>query len=182
MGRDDVRKVDIRIVAATNAGLEELVARGAFRRDLFYRLNGIRITVPPLREREEDISALFRFFWAQACASAKKRLKVDERVESLLCSYGWPGNVRELRHEVARAVALAPDGSTVGPDAFLLQLKRRDVGSVRRERERSEEVLGERQQILVALRAARKSSAARSSWPCAPTVGTKPKQREVSAE
>jgi transcriptional regulator with PAS, ATPase and Fis domain len=164
VGRDDVRRVDIRIVAATNAGLEELVARGTFRRDLFYRLNGIRVTVPPLREREEDIGVLFRFFWSQACASAKKRLKVDERVESLLCSYGWPGNVRELRHEVARAVALAPDGSTVGPEAFLVQLKHRDVGSMRRERERDEEVLGERQQILVALRAHRgnKAEAARS--------------------
>jgi DNA-binding NtrC family response regulator len=164
VGRDDVRKVDIRIVAATNAGLEDLVARGAFRQDLFYRLNGIRITVPPLREREEDIRALFRYFWAQACASAKKRLKVDEAVESLLCAYDWPGNVRELRHEIARVVALAQDNSTAGPDAFLHQLKRRDVGSLLRDRDRREEVSGERQQILVALRAHRgnKAEAARS--------------------
>ena len=164
VGRDDVRKVDIRIVAATNAELEELVARGAFRQDLFYRLNGIRITVPPLRERDEDIRALFRYFWSQACASAKKRLKVDESVESLLCAYDWPGNVRELRHEIVRAVALAADGSTVSPDAFLRQLKHRDVGAMRRDRDRREEVSGERQQILLALRAHRgnKAEAARS--------------------
>ncbi len=164
VGRDDVRKVDIRIVAATNAALEDLVTRGAFRQDLFYRLNGIRITVPPLREREEDIRALFRYFWAQACASAKKRLKVDEAVESLLCAYDWPGNVRELRHEIAKVVALAPDGSSAGPDAFLHQVKRRDVGSLLRDRDRREEVSGERQQILLALRAHRgnKAEAARS--------------------
>src|SRR6267154_5429186 len=164
VGRDDVRKVDIRIVAATNAGLEDLVSRSAFRQDLFYRLNGVRISVPPLREREEDIQALFRFFWVQACASAKKRLKVDEAVESMLGAYDWPGNVRELRHEIARAVALAADGTTVGPDAFLLQLKRRDVGSLRRNRDQREEVSEERQEILLALRAHRgnKAEAARS--------------------
>jgi len=164
VGRDDVRKVDIRIVAATNAGLEDLVSRSAFRQDLFYRLNGVRISVPPLREREEDIRALFRFFWAQACASAKKKLKVDETVESFLAAYDWPGNVRELRHEIARVVALAADGTTVGPDAFLLQLKRRDLGSLRRDRDLREEVSEERQEILLALRAHRgnKAEAARS--------------------
>jgi DNA-binding NtrC family response regulator/tetratricopeptide (TPR) repeat protein len=164
VGRDDVRKVDIRIVAATNAGLEDLVGRGLFRQDLFYRLNGIRVTVPPLREREEDIKALFRYFWSQLTSSAKKRLKVDEAVESLLCAYDWPGNVRELRNEVARVVALAADGSTVGLDAFLPQLKQKDVGSLRRERDRREDVLEEREQILLALRAHRgnKAEAARS--------------------
>jgi len=164
VGRDDVRKVDIRIVAATNAALEDLVGRGSFRQDLFYRLNGIRISVPPLREREEDVRALFRYFWTQACTSAKKRLKVDEVVEGLLCAYDWPGNVRELRHEIARVVALAPEGSSVGPDAFLHQIKRRDVGSLRRDRDRREEVSGERQQIVLALRAHRgnKAEAARS--------------------
>jgi len=164
VGRDDVRRVDIRIVAATNAGLENLVSRSQFRQDLFYRLNGIRITVPPLREREEDIRTLFRFFWSQISATAKKRLKIDDTVESLLCAYHWPGNVRELRHEVARVVALAPDGSSIGSDAFLPQLKRRDVGSLRREHERREETSGERLQIVMALRAHRgnKAEAARS--------------------
>jgi len=96
VGRDDVRKVDVRIVAATNAGLEDLVSRGLFRQDLFYRLNGIRVGVPPLREREEDIRVLFRYFWSELTTSAKKRLKVDEAVETVLCAYDWPGNVRVL--------------------------------------------------------------------------------------
>jgi DNA-binding NtrC family response regulator/tetratricopeptide (TPR) repeat protein len=164
VGRDDVRKVDIRIVAATNADLEDLVGRGLFRQDLFYRLNGIRVTVPPLREREEDIKALFRYFWSQLTSSAKKRLKVDEAVESLLCAYNWPGNVRELRNEVARVVALAAEGSVVGLDAFLPQLKQKDVGSLRRERDRREDQSEERDQIILALRAHRgnKAEAARS--------------------
>ena len=164
LGRDDVRKVDIRIVAATNADLEDLVSRSQFRQDLFYRLNGIRIAVPPLREREEDIRALFRFFWSQISSTAKKKLKIDDAVEGFLCAYDWPGNVRELRHEIARVVALAPEGSSVGPEAFLPQLKRRDVGTLRRERDRREEASGERHQIVMALRAhgGNKAEAARS--------------------
>jgi len=164
VGRDDARKVDIRIVAATNATLEDLVARGQFRQDLFYRLNGIRIMVPPLREREEDIRVLFRFFWSQLTSSGKKKLRLDEGVESLLCAHDWPGNVRELRNEVARVVALAPQGSLVGTEAFLPQLKNKDVRSLRRDREHRDVFSQEREQILVALRAHRgnKAGAARS--------------------
>jgi DNA-binding NtrC family response regulator/tetratricopeptide (TPR) repeat protein len=164
VGRDDARKVDIRVVAATNAALEDLVDRGLFRQDLFYRLNGIRVIVPPLREREEDIKVLFRYFWSQLTTSAKKRLKVDEGAEALLCAHDWPGNVRELRNEIARVVALAPEGSLVGLDAFLPQLKNKDVGSLRRDRERREDLSQEREQIVLALRAHRgnKAEAARS--------------------
>ncbi len=164
VGRDDVRKVDIRIVAATNAALEDLVARGLFRQDLFYRLNGIRVMVPPLREREEDIRVLFRYFWSQMTTSAKKQLRLHDDVESLLCAYDWPGNVRELRNEVARVVALAPQGSVVGTDAFLPQVRRKSVQSLRRDREQRDIFSEEREQILVALRAHRgnKAEAARS--------------------
>ena len=156
VGRDDVRKVDIRIVAATNTGLEDLVARGLFRQDLYYRLNGIRVMVPPLREREDDIKALFRCFWSQ--------LRLEDNVESFLCAHTWPGNVRELRNEVARVIALAQDGSLVGTDSFLPQLKTRDVGGLRRDRDHRDELSEERQQILLALRAHRgnKAEAARS--------------------
>src|SRR5438552_12770960 len=164
VGRDDVRKVDIRIVAATNTGLEDLVARGLFRQDLYYRLNGIRVIVPPLREREDDIKALFRYFWSQLISSAKKRLRLEDNVESFLCAHTWPGNVRELRNEVARVIALAQDGSLVGTDSFLPQLKTRDVGGLRRDRDHRDELSEERQQILLALRAHRgnKAEAARS--------------------
>jgi Nif-specific regulatory protein len=164
VGRDEVRTVDIRIVAATNARLEDLVARGLFRQDLFYRLNGVRVSIPPLREREEDIRALFRYFWSQACATAKKTLRVAEDVEALLCAYDWPGNVRELKHEIARAVALAPEGSLVERDAFLPQLDRKDAATLRLGRERRDVAAQERDQILLALRAHRgnKAEAARS--------------------
>jgi len=164
VGRDDVRKIELRIVAATNTRLEDLVDRGLFRQDLFYRLNGIRITIPPLREREEDIRALFRYLWSQATATTKKRLTIEDGVETVLCAYDWPGNVRELRHEIARVVALAPDTSFVRADAFLPQIQRKDIASLRRDRDRRDEAAVERQQILSALRAHRgnKAEAARS--------------------
>jgi len=164
VGRDDVRKIELRIVAATNTRLEDLVDRGLFRQDLFYRLNGIRVTIPPLREREEDIRALFRYFWSQATTTAKKRLTIEDGVETVLCAYDWPGNVRELRHEIARVVALAPDTSLVRGESFLPQIQRKDIASLRRDRERRDEVAEERLQILSALRAHRgnKAEAARS--------------------
>jgi DNA-binding NtrC family response regulator/tetratricopeptide (TPR) repeat protein len=164
VGRDDVRKIELRIVAATNTRLEDLVDRGLFRHDLFYRLNGIRVTIPPLREREEDIRALFRYFWSQATTTAKKRLTIEDGVETVLCAYDWPGNVRELRHEIARVVALAPDTSLVRGESFLPQIQRKDIASLRRDRERRDEVAEERLQILSALRAHRgnKAEAARS--------------------
>ncbi|HEV8485537.1 MAG TPA: sigma-54 dependent transcriptional regulator, partial [Blastocatellia bacterium] len=164
VGRDDVRKIELRIVAATNTRLEDLVDRGLFRQDLFYRLNGIRVTIPPLREREEDIRALFRYFWSQATTAAKKRLTIEDGVETVLCAYDWPGNVRELRHEIARVVALAPDRSLVRGESFLPQIQRKDIASLRRDRERRDEVAEERLQILSALRAHRgnKAEAARS--------------------
>jgi DNA-binding NtrC family response regulator/tetratricopeptide (TPR) repeat protein len=164
LGKDEVRKVDIRIVAATNALLEDLVPRGVFRQDLFFRLNGVRVTIPPLREREEDVRPLFRYFWAQACASARKSLRVAPEVEPLLSAYGWPGNVRELKHEIARVVALAPGGSIVTPEHFLPGQKRKDAFALRHGRVLREALGVEREEILTALRAhgGNKAEAARS--------------------
>jgi transcriptional regulator with PAS, ATPase and Fis domain len=164
LGKDDLRKVDIRIVAATNAQLEDAVARGVFRQDLFFRLNGVRVTLPSLRDREEDVRALFRYFWTQACAAAKKSLRVASEVEPMLAAYEWPGNVRELRHEIARAVALAPNNSIVTPEHFLPGQRQKDTFALRRERERRQALDVERDEILAALRAHRgnKTEAARS--------------------
>jgi transcriptional regulator with PAS, ATPase and Fis domain len=86
LGRDDVRRIDVRIVAATNASLEDMVERGGFRRDLYYRLNGVSVTLPPLHEREEDTRALFRYFWAQTLQSAKKKLTLADDVEAMICA------------------------------------------------------------------------------------------------
>lgn len=164
LGKDSLRRVDIRIVAATNANLEDLVVRGVFRQDLYFRLNGVRVTLPPLREREEDVRALFRYFWAQACAAAKKTLRVAPDVEPMLAAYAWPGNVRELRHEIVRVVALAPDASLVTPEHFLPGQRRKDAFALRRGRARKQALDVERDEILTALRAhgGNKAEAARS--------------------
>ena len=164
LGRDDVRTIDVRIVAATNADLEELVDRGVFRRDLYYRLNGVSVTLPPLQEREEDIRALFRHFWAQAVAVSKKSLRLADDVEAMLCAYSWPGNVRELKHEIARVVAMAESGSIVNREAFLPKQAAKTAEGLRRAKERKAGISEEREAILVALRAHRgnKAEAARS--------------------
>jgi transcriptional regulator with GAF, ATPase, and Fis domain len=164
VGSDDVRSIDVRVVAATNADLDELVERGRFRRDLFFRLEGVIVRIPPLREREEDIRALFRFFFAEAAATAKKNLTVTADVEPLLCAYAWPGNVRELRNEITRAVAMAPDGAVLGRDAFLPKLRRKSPAALRRARDQEDATSEERQRIVEALRAheGNKADAARS--------------------
>ncbi len=104
------RKVtaDVRIVAATNANLEEAVEKGTLRRDLYHRLDQLRLRVPPLRERPEDIVALSRHFLSLEAPG----LHFSERALFELCSYSWPGNVRELRNAVIKA-ALAADGDEI---------------------------------------------------------------------
>jgi DNA-binding NtrC family response regulator len=164
LGRDDVRTIDVRIVAATNANLEELVDRGVFRRDLYYRLNGASVVLPPLQDREDDIRALFRHFWAQAVAASRKTLRLADDVEAMLSAYSWPGNVRELKHEVTRVVAMAESGSIVNREAFLPKQAAKTAELLRRDRERRAGVAEERDAILRALRAHRgnKAEAARS--------------------
>jgi DNA-binding NtrC family response regulator len=99
--------VDVRLIAATNADLEEEVRVGGFRNDLFYRLNVIPINIPPLRERREDIPLLVERFVARFCEKGAVPLKsVAPEAMEILLSYGWPGNVRELENIVERAVLL----------------------------------------------------------------------------
>lgn len=102
------REVDVRIVAATHRDLPARVASGKFREDLLYRLEGIAIPIPPLRERRADIPPLATSFLAEARSSTPKAVVERFSVEAmaLLVDYGWPGNVRELQHAVARAVLL----------------------------------------------------------------------------
>jgi DNA-binding NtrC family response regulator len=101
-------KVDIRLVSATNQNLIELVKRGRFREDLFYRLNVFPITIPPLRARATDVPDLARRFLARFCAEEGKRIRaIANDALSLLCAYDWPGNVRQLENAMFRAVVLA---------------------------------------------------------------------------
>jgi len=99
------RRVDTRIIAATNKSLAELVARGRFRLDLFYRLHGVEIVVPPLRQRPEDILELAEYFLERH--RDFRRLRLSQAAADALVAYRWPGNVRELERVIERAVALA---------------------------------------------------------------------------
>jgi transcriptional regulator with PAS, ATPase and Fis domain len=106
------REIDVRFVAATNRDLEAEVRRGAFRQDLFFRLNGVSISIPPLRQRPEEIEELTKEFVEQLSAQ-QGRAKVPELgpgVMELLHQYSWPGNIRELRNAIERAVLLAGNG------------------------------------------------------------------------
>ena len=105
VGGGEVRAVDARIIAATNSRLSELVARGRFRLDLYYRLHGVEIDVPPLRERPDDILELAEYFLERH--RDFRRLRLSQPASDALLAYRWPGNVRELERVIERAVALA---------------------------------------------------------------------------
>ena len=106
------RHVNVRIIAATNRDLRQLVAQGAFREDLFYRLNVIHIHVPPLRERRQDIPALLNQFLVQfAAANGTPMLSVSPEAMNVLMAYSWPGNVRELENATERLVVTQQSGT-----------------------------------------------------------------------
>jgi DNA-binding NtrC family response regulator len=116
VGADREREVDVRIVAATNRDLDELVRRGRFREDLYWRLNVIHVRVPPLRERPVDIPLLVEHFLTRAAdASGRAPLDIAPETLAIFTAYSWPGNVRELENAVERAVALAR-GSRIMPE------------------------------------------------------------------
>jgi len=107
LGDEQATRVDVRVVASTNSDLEIEVQKGLFRADLFYRLNVVRIDVPPLRERSEDIPLLARHFVAQIAARlGRPEPEIPEAVMRRLVAYRWPGNVRELRNVLERAMIL----------------------------------------------------------------------------
>ncbi|MBI2924030.1 MAG: sigma-54-dependent Fis family transcriptional regulator, partial [Planctomycetes bacterium] len=107
VGGNETIAVDIRVVAATNRDLKAAVSEGRFREDLFYRLNVVSISMPPLRERKGDIRPLVRRFLEGACREAKRALpRVGEDVLRFLEAHAWPGNVRELKNVIERAVVL----------------------------------------------------------------------------
>lgn len=108
LGSPQTRYSDARIIAATNRTLEQEVAKGRFREDLWYRLNVFPITVPPLRERQEDISLLVKYFMEQlARKMGKPEARVSKQTMEILQNYAWPGNVRELKHAIEGALITA---------------------------------------------------------------------------
>lgn len=110
VGSPVAKKADVRIIAATNRVLESMVKEGKFREDLFYRLNVLRIDVPPLRERRSDIPFLVRRFLEQAASAAGKRIWLEPAALAALEQFDWPGNVRHLRNTIHRLVAFLPPG------------------------------------------------------------------------
>jgi transcriptional regulator with GAF, ATPase, and Fis domain len=126
VGDTKARKVDVRLVAATNRDLKVLVDQGGFRADLYYRLSVFPMKVPPLRERRADIVPLFEHFVAEACLRlGRSFLKISPEAASLLERYPWPGNVRELENVAERAVILSPD-NVLRLDAALPELAAAD--------------------------------------------------------
>jgi DNA-binding NtrC family response regulator len=112
--------VDVRLISATNKNLEEMMARGAFRSDLFYRINVVPLTIPPLRKRKEDILLLAKHFLDKHAGVGKK--KISPEAMDILIAYDWPGNVRELENIIERIVVLTTS-DTITPDDVPSSLK-----------------------------------------------------------
>ncbi|MDP3671634.1 MAG: sigma 54-interacting transcriptional regulator [Telluria sp.] len=117
LGDNKIRKVNVRLVAAANIDLCQLVKEGKFRSDLYYRLNAYQIKIPPLRERKEDVSLLAKSFLEKYAAINGKRLRgFTDKAKRALLAYEWPGNIRELQNMVERGVILAPSGTRIEVD------------------------------------------------------------------
>ena len=119
VGTSRPMKVNVRIVAATNVDLAELVREGRFREDLYYRLNVVRLTVPPLRERKDDISLLARHFVDLSCAvNGVSRKELTQAALQTLMDYSWPGNVRHLQNAIESAIVMTGAETEIHPQAF----------------------------------------------------------------
>jgi DNA-binding NtrC family response regulator/tetratricopeptide (TPR) repeat protein len=130
LGEPQPVKVDVRIIAATNADLETLVSESRFREDLFYRLNVARLRLPPLRERREEIPPLIDHYLRKFADEQKKgRLTLDDETLEYLVLYSWPGNIRQLVNEISRVVAYAEPDGTITPALLSpeIQASRRTV-------------------------------------------------------
>ena len=117
LGDLKTRKVNVRLVAATNADLKHLVREGKFRSDLYYRLNAYQIGIPPLRERMQDVLLLAERFMGKYSAVNDKKLRgFTDKAKRALLAYSWPGNIRELQNVIERGVILAPSGTRIEVD------------------------------------------------------------------
>ena len=116
-------RTSVRVIAATNRNLEQLIARDEFREDLYYRLSVVPIRVPPLRERREDIGPLSEYFLADFCSRNNFHTRtLEENTLNALEGYRWPGNVRELRNTVERMAILAP-GDRITVDSIPVEIR-----------------------------------------------------------
>jgi len=110
VGSNKTKRVDTRIVAATNRNLQERVAKGEFREDLYYRLAVMPLEIPALRERADDIPYLVRFLLAQQASEGLPAAKISDDAVTAMQAYAWPGNIRQLQNELVRSATFAEDG------------------------------------------------------------------------
>jgi DNA-binding NtrC family response regulator len=129
LGDAHARRIDVRVVAATNRLLEQEVEHGRFRRDLRYRLDVIRIVVPPLRERAEDVPVLVAALWPRIAGRIGSRAALSDASVSALARYDWPGNVRELQNVLATLAVSAPRRGVIGPSALPAAIARVAIDS-----------------------------------------------------
>jgi len=123
MGSNEPIEVDVRLISATNRKLEEMVAEKQFREDLFFRIKGVTLSLPPLRERREDIPLLMHYFLQEFAEKYKKDLEgITPAAQQMLVSYSWPGNVRQLRTAVENMVVLAP-GKMMGVESLPAEIQ-----------------------------------------------------------
>ncbi|MEO0100811.1 MAG: sigma 54-interacting transcriptional regulator [candidate division WOR-3 bacterium] len=150
IGETESRKVDCRIIAATNRDLKEEIKKKNFREDLFYRLNVLTITLPPLRERGEDIILLTKYFIKRFAEKYNKKISgISPDALKLIRTYPWPGNVRELENTIARAVSLA-EGEIIRPEDLKLEISEEEKKAVESLKETLR--LTEKEKIISALR------------------------------
>jgi DNA-binding NtrC family response regulator len=130
VGGEETVEVDVRIIAATNRDLKAEVEKGAFREDLYFRLNVVNIAVPPLRERKDDIPLMLNAFVKEFAEENGKNISgIDEKARAILYRYDWPGNVRELRNCAESAVVMAK-GEVIGEDDLPPSLRDRSGGAI----------------------------------------------------
>src|SRR5215470_6359035 len=122
LGSTRTQKVDVRVIAATHRDLKQMVAEGTFRSDLYYRLHVFPLTIPPLRDRREDIPLIVRHFVDKYCQQMNRHIEtISSRTMEVLTNYAWPGNVRELQNFIERAVILSLGTSLRAPLEELTQ-------------------------------------------------------------
>jgi len=124
VGGTEQRKVDVRVVAATNKDLKEMIETGTFREDLYYRINVINVVVPPLRDRKEDIPVLVDHFLARGCKEKSLPMKaLAKRALERIFDYPWPGNIRELENEIERLIVLSGDEVRIAADLLSQRIR-----------------------------------------------------------
>jgi len=132
LGDNNIRKVNVRVVAATNVDLGDLIERGQFRSDLYYRLSAYPVEIPPLRERSSDIKLLVKAMVDKYSPLYNKEVKgISDEALAELTHYPWPGNVRQLENVIERAVLLLPDNGIIGVEQLKIQAESKVVASVK---------------------------------------------------